>query len=50
MIFFALSGEIIFIFPENMILFFRRKMKDDISQKNAWKRDIFGKCSGKTDF
>ena len=29
----VLSGKIIFLFPENMTLFFRRKMKDDLSQK-----------------
>ena len=28
-------------FPENMILFFRWKMKDDLSQKNTRKYDIF---------
>ena len=39
-----------FFFPENMILFFRRKIKDDLSQKNAWKYDIFFKCSGKMVF
>ena len=33
MIFFVLSGKTIFLFPENMILFFRQKMKDDIFQK-----------------
>ena len=33
MIFLVSSGKIIFLFPENMILFFRRKMKDDLSQK-----------------
>ena len=32
-IFLVLSGKMIFLFPENMILFFRRKMKDDIFQK-----------------
>ena len=29
----VLFGKMIFLFPENMILFFRRKMKDDLSQK-----------------
>ena len=29
----VISGKMIFLFPENMILFFRRKMKDDLSQK-----------------
>ena len=28
-------------FPENMILFFRWKVKDDLSQKNTRKYDIF---------
>ena len=32
-IFLVLSGKIIFLFPENMILHLRRKMKDDLSQK-----------------
>ena len=44
MIFLVLSGKMIFLFPENMILFFRHKRKDDISQKNVWKNDIFFKC------
>ena len=50
MIFLVLSGKMIFLFPENMILFFRRKMKDDLSQKNTWKYDIFFKCSEKMVF
>ena len=29
----VLSGKMILLFPENMILFFRRKKKDDLSQK-----------------
>ena len=33
MILFVLSGNIILIFPENMILLFRQKMKDYIFQK-----------------
>ena len=37
----VLSGKMIFIFPENMFLFFRWKIKDDLSQKNTWKYDIF---------
>ena len=37
-------------FPENMILPFRRKMKDDLSQKNTRKYDIFFKCSEKMVF
>ena len=47
MIFLILSGKMIFLFPENMILPPRRKMKDDISQKKkkttttTWKHDIF---------
>ena len=50
MIFLVLSGKMIFLFPENMILFFRQKMKDDLSQKNKWKYDIFFKCSEKMVF
>ena len=33
MIFLVLSGKIILLFPENMILPLRRKIKDDLSQK-----------------
>ena len=33
MIFLVLSGNMMFLFPENIILFFRRKMKDDLSQE-----------------
>ena len=40
----------IFLFPENMILPLRRKMKDDLSQKNTRKYDIFFKCSEKMVF
>ena len=32
MIFLVSSGKMIFLFPENMIVFFRRKMKDDLSK------------------
>ena len=32
-VFLVSSGKTIFLYPENMILFFRRKMKDDVSQK-----------------
>ena len=39
-----------FFFPENMILFFRHKTKDDLSQKKIWKYDIFFKCSEKIVF
>ena len=39
-----------FFFPKNMILPFRRKMKDDLSQKNTRKYDIFFKCSEKMVF
>ena len=31
MIFLVLSGKMIFLFPKNMILHVRRKMKDDLS-------------------
>ena len=50
MIFLILSRKMIFLFPKIMILFFRRKMKDDISQKNTWKYDIFFKCPEKIVF
>ena len=49
-IFLVSSGKMILFFPDNMILFFRRKMKDNLSQKNAWKYDIFFKCSEKMVF
>ena len=39
MIFLILSEKMIFLFLENIILFFRRKMKDDPSQK---KKNIYG--------
>ena len=41
MVFLELSGKMILLFPENMILPLGRKMKDDLSQKNTWKYDIF---------
>ena len=53
-IFLVLSGKMIFLFPENMIWFFKRKMKDDLSKKihgfmtffsNAPKRWSFQKKS-----
>ena len=40
----------IFLFLENIILFFRQEMKDDLSQKTTWKYDIFFKCSEKMEF
>ena len=43
-------GKMIFLFPENMILLFRREMKGDLSQKSTWKYDIFFKCSEKMVF
>ena len=45
LIFLVLSGKIIFLFPENMIWHLRQKMKDDLSQKNTRKYDIFFKLS-----
>ena len=39
-----------FFFSENIILHLRRKMKDDLSQKNTWKYDIFFKLSEKMVF
>ena len=35
MIFLVLSEKMIFLFPENLTLPLRRKMKDDLSQKNT---------------
>ena len=49
MIFLKLLGKMI-LFPGKIILFFRRKMKDDLSQKNTRKYDIFFKCSEKMVF
>ena len=46
----VLSGKIIFLFPEYLILIFRWKMKDDLSQKKKKKKKkkrkfgIFFKC------
>ena len=40
-------------FPENMILFFRHRRKDNLSQKNkknTWKYHIFFRCSEKMVF
>ena len=50
LIFLVLSGKIIFLFPENMIWHLRQKMKDDLSQKNTRKYDIFFKVSEKMVF
>ena len=33
MIFLVLSAKMVFLFPENMILIFRQKIKDNLSQK-----------------
>ena len=53
MISLVLSEKIIFLFPENMISYPRRKMKDDLSQKKnkkTRKYDIFFKLSEKMVF
>ena len=50
MIFLVLSGKVVFLFPENMVLSPGREMKDDLSPKNTWKYDIFFKCSEKMVF
>ena len=50
MLFLISSGKIIFLFPENMILLFRQKVKDNLSQKNRWKYNIFFKGSEKIVF
>ena len=45
----VLSGKMILLFPENMILFFRWKKKRwSFSKKNTWKYDVFFKCSEKS--
>ena len=49
MIFFVLLGKMTFLFPENMILYLRRKMKDDLSEKNTQKY-IFFRLSEKMVF
>ena len=50
LIFIILSGKMIFLFPENLILFFRCQQKDNLSQKITWKYDIFFKCPEKMVF
>ena len=40
----------IFLFPENIILHLRRQMKEDLSQRNTQKYDIFFKLSEKMVF
>ena len=46
----CIIGKDIFLFPESMILYLRRKMKDDLSQKNTRKYDVFFKLSEKIVF
>ena len=46
----CIIGKIKFRLPENMILHLRRKMKDDLSQKNTPKYDNFFKLSGRIVF
>ena len=41
MIFLVLSGKMIFLFPENMILRLKRKMKDNLSQNKIHENMIF---------
>ena len=50
MIFLVLPGKMIFLFSENMILFFKRKRKGDLSQKNPQKYDVFFKFYEKMMF
>ena len=45
----VLSGKMVFRFFENTILFFRQKMKDDLSQKIYWNM-IFSVCLVKIIF
>ena len=59
MIFLVLSGKMIFLFSENMMLFFRHKTKDDLSQKKYleilyflyifWKDDLSKKIAPEHD-
>ena len=49
-IFLVLLRKMIFPFSKNMILYLRLKMKDDLSQKNTRKYDIFFKLSEKMVF
>ena len=44
------QGRWFSFFPKNMILFFRQKMKDDLSQKNIRRYAVFFKCSEKMIF
>ena len=41
MIFLLLSGKMIFLFPENIIFFFKRKMKDNLSKKEYMENMAF---------
>ena len=50
MIFFVLSRKMVFPFSGNMILFFRQKGKDDLSQKKYMGTNVFSKCSEKMVF
>ena len=50
MIFLVLSGKMIFLFPKNMILRRRGKMKDDLFQNITRKYNIFFKPSEKMAF
>ena len=49
MIFLTLTGKMIFLFPENMTLYLRRKMKDDLSQKihgnTIFSSNVLKRCS-----
>ena len=47
---FLLSGKMIFLFPENMTLFFRRKRKDELPQRKTSEYYIFCKCTEKMVF
>ena len=49
MIFLVLSRKVILLFPDNIILFVRRKMKDDF-KTNTWKYGIIFKCPEKMVF
>ena len=48
--YFHVLSEEIFIFPENMTLLFRWKMKDHLPQKNTWKYISFISCKDGISF
>ena len=49
MIFLVLSVKMAFLFPKNVIFFFKRNVKDDLSQK-IYENMVFSVCSVKMVF